>query len=209
MKLTAAKSTYTSIAAIIVWFALVLQLKLSIGQFGGDVWSALKLYLSFFTILTNILVACCLTFINLAKGTKMSLFFKKSSTQTAINVYILIVGLIYNVLLRGLTHPVGWYRLADELLHVVNPLLFLVYWVFFVSKERLQYKDALKWLIYPSAYVLFIIVRGYLIKQYPYPFINVVELGYPKALLNTGVILFIFWLLSLLFVLIGKKINKS
>ena len=208
MKPAAIKSIYVSITAMMVWFALGLQLKLSIGHSGGNIWHALKLYLSFFTILTNILVACCLTFIIFFKGTGISKFFSKASTQTAIAVYILVVGLVYNISLRGLTHPVGLDRVADELLHVASPLLFLCFWIFFVKKAGLDYKDAVKWLIYPLLYVLLIVVRGYIINAYPYPFINVVNLGYPKALLNTGIILLIMWVLSLLFIFIGKKMKK-
>jgi len=44
-----------------------------------------------------------------------------------------------------------------------------------------------------------------LIGQYPYPFINVVDLGYPKAIINATVVLIIFYLLSLFLIFIAKK----
>ncbi|MCX2475433.1 Pr6Pr family membrane protein [Pedobacter sp. MC2016-05] len=199
---------YLTFGAAVVWFALVLQFIVSLKAAEYDFLSTTELYLSFFTITTNITVAICLTTIILFSKTKLGVFFSQPSTQTAITVYIVVVGIIYNVLLRGLLSPVGWARVADELLHVVNPLIFLGFWMLFVNKQTLQYKAAFVWLLYPLAYIMFIVIRGYLINQYPYPFINVVDLGYPKALANAFGCLFLFWILSLLLIWVGKKLAK-
>lgn len=196
-------------AALVVWFSLALQFSMSLGFQNNDYFATIKLFLSFFTITTNIIVAICFTSLSFLKSGQSENLFAKASTLTAITVYIVVVGLIYNVMLRGLATPVGWARVTNELLHLVNPLVFLFFWIFFVKKSTLQYKEAITWLAYPLLYVVFIVVRGYLINKYPYPFIDVVQLGYPKAILNAIVILLIFWLLSLLFVFIGKKTVKA
>ena len=209
MKSSPAIKMYLAFGAAVVWFALILQFIVSLKAGDYDFLSTIKLYLSFFTITTNIIVAICFTTIILFSKTKLGDFFSKPSTQTAITVYIVVVGIIYNVLLRGLLRPVGWARVADELLHVVNPLIFLGFWMLFVNKQTLQYRDAFSWLLYPLAYIIFIVIRGCLINQYPYPFINVVDLGYPKALINAFGCLFLFWILSLLLIWVGKKLAKS
>ncbi len=200
---------YALIAAIVIWFALCLQFNLSLRLKNGNVISTLALFLSYFTVLTNILCGICLTSIVLFHGKSLGKFFSKSSTITAITIYILVVGLIYNVALRGLVQLKGWRIVADELLHVINPLLFLGLWVFFVEKSALKYQQTFNWLIYPLCYVVMTIIRGSVINEYPYPFINVVELGYPKALLNTFIIMIVFWLLSMLFVFIAKRLNHK
>lgn len=199
---------YAVISAIIIWFALGLQFNLSLGLEDGDVISTIKIYLSYFTVLTNILCAVCLTAILLFQNTALGRFFSKSSTITAITIYILVVGIIYNLSLRGLVELNGWHAAANELLHVVSPLLFLGLWLFFVDKAQLNYKQASGWLIYPLCYVVMTIIRGAIINEYPYPFINVVKLGYPKAIINTAIIMLIFWLLSLLFIFIGKRLQS-
>ena len=196
-------------AAIVVWFSLALQFRVSLHLLNNDYAATLKVFLSYFTVLTNIMVALCFTCLSFVKRTESGHLFTQASTLTAITIYIVVVGLIYNITLRGLASPVGWARLADELLHVVSPLIFLFFWIFFVKKSTLQYRQAITWLTYPLLYVVFIVVRGYLINKYPYPFIDVAQLGYPKAILNAIVILFVFWLLSLLFIFIGKKIVKA
>ncbi|RZL59108.1 MAG: hypothetical protein EOO93_16125 [Pedobacter sp.] len=200
---------YTIISAIIIWFALCLQFKLSLALKDGDVVSTLALFLSYFTVLTNILCALCLTAILLFKNDGLGRFFSKPSTITAITIYILVVGLIYNLALRGLVQLNGWDAIANELLHVINPLLFLGLWLFFVDKSELNYKQAFGWLIYPLSYVLITAIRGAMIQEYPYPFINVVKLGYPKAILNTLIIMVVFWLLSLLFIFLGRRLQSK
>lgn len=209
MKSPLIEKVYLTLAVIVLWFAIGLQFNLSLKVLNGDVLAALKIILSYFTVLSNILCAIALTGILLFRNSTAGQFFAKSSIKTAITVYIFIVGLIYNVALRGLEIPTGWNSVANELLHVVNPLLVLGYWLFFANKSNLEYKNAFAWLIYPLLYVAMVVVRGLMINKYPYPFINVVTLGYPKAILNTIIILVVFWLVSLLFIFIGKKIAKT
>ena len=209
MKSSTGRTVYILLATLIIWFALCLQFNISLKLSNGDYLQTLKIFLSFFTVTTNIIAAICFTFLLFLEKSKIGRFFAKGSTLTAIAVYILVVALIYNVALRGLLHPVGWVRIADELLHVVNPVIFLGFWVFYGDKSNLKYKDTVNWLIYPLLYVVFIVIRGSLINKYPYPFIDVVKLGYPKAITNTVIILIIFWLLSLLAVFLGKHIFKK
>ena len=200
---------YVAITVIIVWAALILQFNISLLLFEGNYLETAKLFLSFFTITTNIIVAVCFTMILLFPQGKAGNFFSKPATLTAITVYIVVVGIIYNFLLRGLLSPTGWARVADELLHVVSPILVLIFWLFATDKSKLAYKDAIIWLFYPLLYVVFIIIRGYFIHQYPYPFINVEELGYPKAILNTIFIIIFFYVLSVIMVYIGRKTIKN
>ncbi|RZL22319.1 MULTISPECIES: Pr6Pr family membrane protein [Pedobacter] len=209
MKSSPATKIYIAIGTAIVWFALVLQFIVSLKAANYDFWTTTKLYLSFFTVTTNILLGICFGSVLLLSNHRIGKFFTKSSTITALTVYILVVGLIYNVLLRGLVLPVGWARVADEMLHVVTPVIFLVFWILFVDKSNLQYKDAFSWLIYPMAYIIFVVVRGYFIHEYPYPFVNVINLGYPQAILNAFFCVLLFYVLSILLIWLGKKLHKN
>ncbi|MBO9572733.1 MAG: Pr6Pr family membrane protein, partial [Chitinophagaceae bacterium] len=79
----------------------------------------------------------------------------------------------------------------------------------YVSKENLQLKRALRWLWYPIVYIIFIIIVGAFTGFYPYPFANVTNLGYPKALLNGVWIVAAFLVLSLIFIGIARSINRK
>lgn len=208
MKSSTSAKFYVAIAALIIWFSIGLQFAVSLKQADYNFPTTIEEFLSYFTVTTNIIVALCFTTLWLFRNGTLGNFFARPATLTAITVYIVVVGLIYNTMLRGLIVLNGWPRAADELLHVVSPIIFLVFWIFFVDKTGLKYKSAVISLIYPLIYVIFTVIRGYFINRYPYPFINVVKLGYPTAITNAIIIIFIFWLLSLFFIFIGKKTAK-
>lgn len=208
MNSSSAAKIYVALGAVIIWFSILLQFYVSLQQADFHFVETVKIFLSFFTVTTNILLGICFLSLWLFRNQKVGKFFAKSSIITALTVYILVVGLIYNLLLRGLVLPTGWARVADELLHVVSPIIFLTFWIFFVEKINLKYSSAFNWLSYPMAYIIFVVIRGHFIHQYPYPFINVVNLGYPKAILNAFFCVVLFWLLSILLIWMGKKTAK-
>jgi hypothetical protein len=203
------RQLYIALGVIMGWFAASLQFYLLILNRKASIPETIIRYFSFFTILTNILVAVTLTFILFKSKSRLGKFFEKPATLTAVTVYIVIVGAVYNLILRQLWAPTGLQKLVDELLHSAVPIYFVVFWLMFVLKEDLKWKDTFSWLIYPLIYLLIIIFRGSISGYYPYPFVNVSKLGYEKVLINSAVLFAVFWGLSLAFVGIGKLISKA
>jgi hypothetical protein len=201
---TRAMQIYSAIVAVLGWTAVVLQFYLILLNRTASVAETIVRFFSFFTILTNILVSFCCTMLWLRPGSSWGRHFSMPGTLTAITVYITIVGLVYNLVLRSYWEPRGLQQVVDELLHSVMPSLFLIFWILLVPKGKLQWKEVLPWLIYPLAYILFTIARGALSGFYPYPFVDVTKIGYHEALINTGGLLVGFLVLSLLLVGIGK-----
>lgn len=201
-------SFYLAGIAILGWFALSAQFYLIIQNRVVSVAETIIRYFSFFTILTNFIVALCVTFLLLKPNTRWGNFFSKTATLTAITVYITIVGIVYNVILRFLWQPQGLQYVVDELLHTVIPILFILLWILFIPKPGLQYKNALPWLIYPLVYVIYTAIHGEMTGYYPYPFINIAELGYNKVLINTGGLLIAFLGLSLFFITVAKFMSR-
>jgi len=200
---------YFIILFILGWFALVSQLYLIIQNRIVPVPETVIRYFSFFTILTNLLVALCVTALWIKPDSKWGRFFSKPATLTAITVYIVIVGIVYNVLLRFLWKPQGLQYVTDELLHTVIPALFLLLWVLYVSSQELQYKNAFPWLIYPLIYLCWTFVHGAISGYYPYPFVNVAELGYHRVLVNCVGLFVAFLGLSLFLILAGKYLSRQ
>jgi hypothetical protein len=161
----------------------------------------------YFTVLTNIICGIALGILFFSRS-RTTNFISKPSSLTALTVYIVIVGLVYNIVLRGIVNLSGWWVVANELLHVVNPLLFLIFWFMFVNKTQLKYKNVYPWLIYPFIYMVFALIRGVFMRTYPYPFLNVNELGYFTTAVNCLGLSFLFWLSSLFFVWIGQRISN-
>jgi hypothetical protein len=201
---TRAMQVYAAIIAIFGWTAVILQFYLILLNRTTSVAETIVRFFSFFTILTNILAAACCTWLWLKPGSSRGQYFSRPGTLTAITVYITIVGLVYNLVLRSYWEPRGLQQIVDELLHSVMPSLFLIFWIVLVPKGKLQWKEVFPWLIYPLVYIVFIIVRGALSGFYPYPFIDVNKIAYHEALINTAGLLIGFLVLSLLLVGIGK-----
>ncbi len=204
----AARKIHLVVLSIVAWFALIGQLYLIIQNRNTSITSTLIRYISFFTILTNLLVALCSTILLRDKNNEGLNFFTRLKTITAIAVYITVVGLIYNLILRFLWQPQGLQLIVDELLHTVVPVLFILFWLLFVPKAGLKAKDIWPWLLYPFVYVIYILIRGAITGEYPYPFIDVVQLGYSKVFLNSGMLVIVFIVFSLLFVGLDRFLKK-
>ncbi len=202
--------TVMAVIAVVAWFALLLQLFLMIATAAKADWlRALVNYFSFFTILSNLLVAVDLSLPLLAPAAAPGRFFARPSAQSAIAVYIAVVGITYTLLLRHLWNPQGAQKIADVLLHDVVPVLYVGFWTIFVPKATLRWPHAVQWLAYPIAYMVYTLLHGFISGWYPYYFIDVGALGYPRALVNAAAILLAFLGLGLLAVAIGRVRSKK
>lgn len=188
------------------WFALIAQFYISMQNNIVPADELIIRYFSYFTILTNILVALCFTSILL--GQVRGSFFTKPDTLTATAVYITVVALIYNLILRFTWEPKGLQLIVDELLHLIVPILFVVYWFLFVPKDSLKWTGTFSWLIYPFIYLMFILFRGAASGFYPYPFVDVAKYGYGTVFVNCFYVLLVFLGLSFLSVWIGGRFKK-
>lgn len=197
------------IGAALGWFAVIAQLYLIITNRVVSVPGTVLRFFSYFTIDTNILVALCFTFIFLGNGSRLGKLFTKATTITALTVYITIVGIVYNTILRLTWDPQGLQRIVDELLHSVIPIYFILFWVIFTPTEGLKYKQAFSWLIYPLVYIFYAVVHGAITKFYPYLFVDVTRHGYSKVMFNAGMILLAIFVLSLVLIATGKATGKK
>lgn len=190
------------------WFALIAQLYLMLLNNPIPAVEAVTRYFSYFTILSNIMVALCFTMLLFNFNEKAERFYAQPKTLAAVTLYICVVGIIYNVILRFTWQPQGLQRIVDELLHSFIPVLFLIYWLIFAPKYPLKWADAFPWLIYPLIYLIFILIRGAYAGFYPYPFVDVTAVGYPTVLQNSLYMLMVFLGLSFLLIWVGKSIAK-
>ena len=199
---------FIALGAVIASLAVLLQLYIIIDNRIMSIEQTLIKFFSYFTIISNIMVAICFTTLSVQPTSRWGQFFSKAKTATAINVYILVVGLVYNMVLRWIWSPKGVQLVADNLLHVVVPIWFLIYWIALVPKANLQWKNVFNFLIYPAIYCVYILLRGAISNQYPYFFIDVAKLGYPQVTVNCTILLFVFLALSLLHIGVAKLMRK-
>ena len=201
-----------TVAAVLGWAGLSIQLYLIFHArwtLGASLLGGLLSFFSYFTVLTNTLVATVLTCELTSRESAARRWFLQPWVSSGIAVSIAVVGLAYNVLLRHLWHPEGWQWLADELLHDVMPLLFLAWWWLCVPKGTLRVRHIALWMIYPLVYFAYALLRGHLLAVYPYPFIDVDKLGYLQVFLNAGGLLVGFVLISLLVIALDRLLQKT
>ncbi|MBV6822348.1 Pr6Pr family membrane protein [Pseudomonas sp. PD9R] len=208
----AARRRIVAVAAVLGWAGLSIQLYLifySRWTLEASLLGGLMSYFSYFTVLSNTLVATVLTCELTPRESAARRWFLQPWVSSGIAVSIVVVGLAYNVLLRHLWHPQGWQWLADELMHDVMPLLFLGYWFCWVPKGTLRLRHIGLWVIYPLVYFAYSLLRGHLLAVYPYPFIDVEKLGYPQVFINAGGLLVGFVVIALLVIGLDRRFRHQ
>ncbi|SFB23069.1 hypothetical protein SAMN05660845_2165 [Flavobacterium swingsii] len=201
-------TVFLAVISLASWLAVLLQLYLIIVNRVASILETIVRFFSFFTIQSNILVAICFTVLWFKPKNKLELFFLDNKSLTAITMYITIVGIVYNLILRFLWMPTGMQRITDEILHLVIPILVLIYWFQFVSKKSLEYKNVFPWLLFPFLYLIYTLVRGYFSDFYPYPFLNVSVLGYTPVFVNSFYMLIAFLSVGFLLIFSSKLLSK-
>jgi hypothetical protein len=194
--------------ACLGWFAVITQFVLMINNRTVSIPETLVRFFSFFTILTNIIVAIYFSMLVYFKNNNLILI-RRSGMLTAITVYIFMVGTVYQVMLRHTWNPEGMQFLVDELLHSIIPVLVILFWALYENKKDLRYSEIPIWAIYPITYLVLVLIRGKISNFYPYPFIKVSELGLKRSLINSVILLIIFLFFALIFVSAGRFFSKK
>jgi hypothetical protein len=142
------KKMIALIFALAGWYSVVAQYFLMLDDRLVDIPETSVRFFSYFTILTNIVVAIYFSAV-LIRGKSRNRRFNSSGVLTAITGYITMVCLIYQIALRHLWQPEGQQWLVDELLHTVIPIAVIIYWYFNESSFPIRFQQIGVWLLYP------------------------------------------------------------
>ena len=204
------KNTFRKCCAVMAWTVLILQyiIMLQGGEFGGFAATTLT-YFGFFTILTNILVALAFSTPFFKPKSRLYRFFSQQSVRAAIALYILVVGIVYYALLANAHNPQGLSAILNVGLHFFLPVLYIMDWLIFADKDAMSYKHLPFWVAYPMVYGLFNIIRGAWTGFYPYPFLNISELGLGSVFVNMMVFTLIYGLGGAVFIWFGRFFKRK
>jgi len=169
--------------------------------------NAIGTFLSYFTLLTNSLVAVTLA-AHAAPESKHANRFTGLSWATSLAVYITVVGVVYHFMLRMLWDPQGFQKFVDVVLHYVMPVAFLGFWTT-LPRVRLSPKQPVLWLWYPFVYGMATLAAGAATGKYPYPFADVGALGLTKVMINLVAMLSAFLLLGFVFRFLVRPSGSS
>jgi len=174
--------------AIVIPIRLVVDWNNYYGQFDQPIARSLNVLL-YFTNLSNIAVAIVslLLVIDLNRRSPRFLVAELSSL-----VCVVVAGLVYWLLLASEDNVVGIDVFTNYAVHATVPLMFLVGWIFFVEHGHMTLKAIKFALLFPISWAVMAMLRGALVEWYPYPFMDVRDLGYATALLNMAVVTLFF-----------------
>lgn len=192
------------VIALTALAAVLLQYTTFIGGTSDGLAIATLRYFSYFTIMTNCLVAAGWGAAGVLPQTALGQFFQKDSIRTAVTGYIVLVGVIYHVLLASIHNPQGldWY--ANHLLHTVVPLAVFLEWLFFSGERSTRFTQVIAWQVYPVVYTAYTLIKGSITGFYPYPFLDVNALGYDGVAVQLVGLILTFVVTGIVFVAIGK-----
>lgn len=131
---------------------------------------------AYFTWLSNAMVA----------GTSLTLAARRDAPtsdafwalRTAGLGSVMVTGIVYNAVLRGMEQDTLLYRFNDAVQHVVNPVLAPLVWAAFDPRGQITYRRAALAAVVPLMWATATLVRGARIDWYPYPFLDVPRLGW-------------------------------
>ncbi|BCB90320.1 Pr6Pr family membrane protein [Phytohabitans suffuscus] len=102
---------------------------------------------------------------------------------------ITITGVVYATVLAGLVAHEGVEVWLNAAFHYFCPLWTVVGWLLFGPRPRITWHTVWWAFAWPAAWVAYTLVRGAVTGWYPYPFLDVTDLGYPVALRNVAFVL--------------------
>jgi hypothetical protein len=193
-----------AIGALLLQYALLLELEAD----GVGAGLATVRFLSYFTILANGLVALVTVPVAIRATPRTDAFFARSRVLAGVALYIGVTGIVYIAVLRHLWQPQGAQWWADTGLHYATPLLYVAWWLFGVRHGDLRLADVPRWLLFPGGYLLWCLLRGAWVHEYPYPFLDVDALGWSRVSRNAAGVLALFVVVGLLLVAIDRMLAK-
>jgi hypothetical protein len=159
------------------------------GGFFDSVPSRLFNMLFYFTIQSNIIIAVTtlLLAIRVRRWSPVFRYFWLAGI-----VGILITAIVYHAVLAKNAHFTAVGAVADQLLHTVVPALALTGWLVFGPRNRFTWALVGLSLVHPAVWLTITLLRGALIDWYPYPFIDVSQIGYGRMAVNSAMLAMMF-----------------
>jgi hypothetical protein len=178
---------------VLVAAVVGLSLELVRALTSDDLATRLVRLVSYFTIQSNILAAVAAGMLVWRPDRRGRVF---AVLRLDALLCIAVTGIVYHAVLAGLQELTPSGALANLLLHTVVPVGTVVAWLVVGPRPRLS-PAVVGWsLVYPLGWIAYTFLRGAVVDWYPYPFLDVSEIGLQSALVRTGVVAVVFLVLA-------------
>ncbi|HJR72465.1 MAG TPA: Pr6Pr family membrane protein [Luteimonas sp.] len=188
--------TWHLVLALVVAGSLALQIGLLLaggqdvnsGQASASVSLATRFvrFFSYFTIQSNLLV--------LAVSASLAIDPQRDGRLWRVLhldalLGIAVTGVVFATLLAGLVDAQGAAAWANAGFHYLSPIMAVLGWLFFGPRPRIDMRTIALAFVWPLAWLGYTLLHGASTDWYPYPFLNVDKLGYPRVFVNMGAVL--------------------
>ena len=189
------------VICVIAAATLMLRVYLRLDEPGG-LLGAFAYLSQYFTILTNGLVCLVMGMVAVGRGAS-------ARVLVALTISIACVGMVYHAVLAHLLDLSGLSLLADHGVHTVVPLLTVLWWLGFAPKGRFTWGDLAAWTLWPLIYCIYILARAAGSGFYPYPFLNLTDLGAQAVGLNVVLLCLAFVVVGLCLTFVGRILGRG
>lgn len=148
---------------------------------------ALVWFWTYFTHLSNL--GLVLVYLAVLTGWRWLSWLATPRWMALMGGYILLVMIYYHVMLAGLYVFEGPMLVSTITLHYVAPIYYLLWWALFVPHGRLRFVE-IGWMLVPGlTYVVWALLRGALVGEYPYDILDAGKNGYGAVAIGVGALL--------------------
>jgi hypothetical protein len=174
---TRTSKTLAMIGIVVGVAAVTAELAMEIaGRFakGNGLVAALAHVLSYFTIVSN--VAVVLAYVGALRGNSGS-WLRPHVMRGMTLAMIALVMLAYFFIISRTEHPRGIAWLSAMIMHYATPPLYALWWVLYVPHGRLKLREVGAMLIPSVIYMIYVLIRGRLVGEYPYAMLDATRIG--------------------------------
>ena len=123
-------------------------------------------------------------------------------------LYLVITGLVYWSLLANTINAetIKW---QNYIVHGVMPVMIVLDWLFAPPSTRLSHAKASRWLVFPLVYLAVSLIRGPIVKWWPYDFLDPREPGgYVHVTTWSVIVLTVFVVFMFLVTFAGDQLGS-
>ncbi len=163
--------------------------------------------LSFFTIQSNILSG--VTSAQLARNPSRDGSVRPAARLASL-LGITVTGLVYSTVLAKVHEPHGWQEISTNIVfHYVVPIMMVLGWVLFGPRPRIEGRTIALAILWPVAWISYILIYGVVTKWYPYPFVDVITHGYARVIVNVIAVVAVLLVVTALYLLGDRRLTAT
>jgi uncharacterized membrane protein SirB2 len=141
---------------------------------GDGLAAALAHVLAYFTIVSN--VAVVLAYTGALRGNSAT-WLRPHIMRGMTLAMIALVMLTYFFIISRTEHPRGIAWLCAMIMHYVTPPLYALWWVLYMPHGQLKLRDVGAMLVPSVVYMIYVLIRGRLVGEYPYAMLDATRIG--------------------------------